>query len=119
MPQLIEGHQASLHWIHTQALCTTQDVFSRTVTVLRHQGNVYCMDAACSHMGGPLGAEGDIEDFDGRSCIRCPWHGRKVRRDTLPERQLYLNETRACMQLPCDGNISGGITDASASMSTV
>jgi hypothetical protein len=24
-------------------------------------------------MGGPL-EEGDIEDFDGRKCVVCPWH---------------------------------------------
>ena len=33
----------------------------------------YCMDAACSHEGGPL-EQGDIEDFDGDLRIVCPWH---------------------------------------------
>lgn len=30
-------------------------------------------------MGGPLGEQGDIEDIEGSACIRCPWHGRRVR----------------------------------------
>lgn len=37
------------------------------------------MDSVCSHMGGPLGEQGDIEDIEGSACIRCPWHGRRVR----------------------------------------
>lgn len=31
--------------------------------------------------GGPL-HEGDIEDTDGSSCIRCPWHGYYVQLDS-------------------------------------
>lgn len=37
------------------------------------QNTFYCMDAACSHEGGPL-EQGDIEDFDGELKIVCPWH---------------------------------------------
>mmetsp|Transcript_4961 Transcript_4961/g.12435 ORF Transcript_4961/g.12435 Transcript_4961/m.12435 type:complete len:566 (+) Transcript_4961:121-1818(+) len=33
----------------------------RYVTVVRHEGDYYCIDSNCYHMGGPLGA-GDIED---------------------------------------------------------
>ncbi|XP_010875165.4 Rieske domain-containing protein [Esox lucius] len=31
----------------------------------------------CCHSGGPL-QEGDIEEFDGRICIVCPWHKYKI-----------------------------------------
>lgn len=33
----------------------------------------YALGAVCSHEGGPL-EQGDIEDFDGREKIVCPWH---------------------------------------------
>ena len=32
----------------------------------------------CNHMQGQLG-DGDIEELDGVTCIRCPAHGRRVR----------------------------------------
>ncbi|XP_034152160.1 Rieske domain-containing protein-like isoform X2 [Esox lucius] len=35
------------------------------------------MDMRCYHSGGPL-QEGDIEEFDGRICIVCPWHKYKI-----------------------------------------
>eukprot|EP01104_Vermistella_antarctica_P002428 TRINITY_DN1266_c0_g1_i2.p2 TRINITY_DN1266_c0_g1~~TRINITY_DN1266_c0_g1_i2.p2 ORF type:complete len:112 (-),score=8.99 TRINITY_DN1266_c0_g1_i2:171-506(-) len=38
-------------------------------------------DARCYHMGGPLD-EGDIEDFDGRLCVKCPWHRYIIDLDT-------------------------------------
>lgn len=44
---------------------------------------IYCIDAICYHMGGPLGA-GDIEDLcldNEISCgpiIKCPWHFHKI-----------------------------------------
>lgn len=31
------------------------------------------MDSACYHHGGPLEL-GDIEDFEGNTVIKCPWH---------------------------------------------
>jgi nitrite reductase/ring-hydroxylating ferredoxin subunit len=52
-----------------------KEVLGRSVTLLRHGGKVYCVDSLCSHMGGPLGQTGDIEDMqDGSACIKCPWH---------------------------------------------
>ncbi|XP_065191434.1 uncharacterized protein LOC135822561 [Sycon ciliatum] len=38
-----------------------------------HDGKFYSMDATCPHEGGPLEL-GDIEDFNGESCVMCPWH---------------------------------------------
>ena len=55
-----------------------QEVLGRTVTVLLHGGNIYALDSACFHMGGPVGEAGDIEELAGSACIVCPWHGRKV-----------------------------------------
>jgi nitrite reductase/ring-hydroxylating ferredoxin subunit len=45
----------------------------RRVAVFRHRSRLYAMDAACYHHGGPL-EQGDIEDFNGRPCVICPWH---------------------------------------------
>lgn len=33
-------------------------------------GNIYAIDATCSHRGGPL-EKGTLSDFN----IECPWHG--------------------------------------------
>lgn len=35
------------------------------------------MDMRCYHAGGPL-QHGDIEEFNGRQCIVCPWHKYKI-----------------------------------------
>jgi Rieske [2Fe-2S] domain len=57
-----------------------QEVYGRSVTLLRYGGKVFCVDSLCSHMGGPLGQTGDIEDMeDGSACIKCPWHNFRVR----------------------------------------
>ena len=45
----------------------------RYVSVIQHNGKLYCIDSTCYHNGGPL-AMGDIEDVDGEACIICPWH---------------------------------------------
>lgn len=45
----------------------------RYVTVLQHDGKLYCLDSVCFHAGGPLGL-GDIEELPGgHSCLKCPW----------------------------------------------
>ncbi|XP_053374241.1 uncharacterized protein LOC123532561 [Mercenaria mercenaria] len=36
-------------------------------------GRFYAMEAWCTHMGGPL-FEGDIEDYNGKCHVMCPWH---------------------------------------------
>ncbi|KAM4616467.1 Rieske domain-containing protein-like isoform 2-T2 [Polymixia lowei] len=50
---------------------------SRDILVLYHQGRLHAMDMRCYHAGGPL-QEGDIEEFNGRTCIVCPWHKYKI-----------------------------------------
>ncbi|XP_076857341.1 Rieske domain-containing protein [Brachyhypopomus gauderio] len=52
-------------------------VNGRDILVLYHQGAFYAMDVRCYHSGGPL-QDGDIEEFDGRLCIVCPWHKYKI-----------------------------------------
>ncbi|XP_046904473.1 Rieske domain-containing protein-like isoform X2 [Hypomesus transpacificus] len=49
----------------------------RDVLVLYYQGEFHAMDLRCYHSGGPLQG-GDIEDFNGRKCIVCPWHKYKI-----------------------------------------
>ncbi|XP_013872834.1 Rieske domain-containing protein [Austrofundulus limnaeus] len=49
----------------------------REVLVLYHQGQLYAMDTRCYHSGGDL-QDGDIEEFNGRLCIVCPWHKYKI-----------------------------------------
>ncbi|KAM4578994.1 Rieske domain-containing protein-like isoform 1-T3 [Fundulus diaphanus] len=50
---------------------------SRDVLVMYHQGQLYALDMRCYHAGGPL-QNGDIEEFNGRLCIVCPWHKYKI-----------------------------------------
>lgn len=54
-----------------------KSVAGRDVLVLSHQGEFYAMDVRCYHSGGPL-HKADIEEFDGRKCIVCPWHKYKI-----------------------------------------
>ncbi|XP_072243069.1 Rieske domain-containing protein [Leuresthes tenuis] len=49
----------------------------RDVLVLHHQGQLHAMDTRCYHSGGAL-QNGDIEEFNGRLCIVCPWHKYKI-----------------------------------------
>ncbi|XP_008292654.1 Rieske domain-containing protein-like [Stegastes partitus] len=49
----------------------------RDVLVLHHQGQLHAMDVRCYHAGGAL-QHGDIEEFNGRLCIVCPWHKYKI-----------------------------------------
>ncbi|XP_029019344.1 Rieske domain-containing protein [Betta splendens] len=49
----------------------------RDVLVLYHQGKLHAMDMHCYHSGGAL-QHGDIEEFNGRMCIVCPWHKYKI-----------------------------------------
>ncbi|XP_033476138.1 Rieske domain-containing protein [Epinephelus lanceolatus] len=49
----------------------------RDVLVLHHQGQLHAMDVRCYHSGGAL-QYGDIEEFNGRLCIVCPWHKYKI-----------------------------------------
>ncbi|XP_040011548.1 Rieske domain-containing protein [Xiphias gladius] len=50
---------------------------SRDILVLYHQGKLHAMDMRCYHSGGAL-QYGDIEEFNGRLCIVCPWHKYKI-----------------------------------------
>ncbi|XP_028269775.1 Rieske domain-containing protein-like [Parambassis ranga] len=49
----------------------------RDVLVLYHHGKLHAMDMRCYHAGGVL-EHGDIEEFNGRLCIVCPWHKYKI-----------------------------------------
>ncbi|KAM4745502.1 Rieske domain-containing protein-like [Anableps anableps] len=49
----------------------------RDVLVIYHQGQLYALDMHCYHAGGLL-QNGDIEEFNGRLCIVCPWHKYKI-----------------------------------------
>ncbi|PNJ30991.1 RFESD isoform 5 [Pongo abelii] len=55
----------------------TAVVHDREVVIFYHKGEYHAMDIRCYHSGGPLHL-GDIEDFDGRPCIVCPWHKYKI-----------------------------------------
>ncbi|XP_052418539.1 Rieske domain-containing protein isoform X1 [Carassius gibelio] len=61
-----------------QARRVVKSVGERDVLVIYHKGDFYAIDVRCYHSGGPL-QEGDIEkDFDGRTCLVCPWHKYKI-----------------------------------------
>lgn len=55
----------------------TAVVHDREVVIFYHKGEYHAMDIRCYHSGGPLHL-GEIEDFDGRPCIVCPWHKFKI-----------------------------------------
>ncbi|KAM5168789.1 Rieske domain-containing protein isoform 3-T6 [Callospermophilus lateralis] len=55
----------------------TAVVHDREVVIFYHRGEYHAMDIRCYHSGGPLHL-GEIEDFDGRPCIVCPWHKYKI-----------------------------------------
>lgn len=42
----------------------------RTYALFKADGNVYCLDNHCTHLGGPL-CEGTLQGF----VVQCPWHG--------------------------------------------
>jgi nitrite reductase/ring-hydroxylating ferredoxin subunit len=46
------------------------DVGGKAVLLVLIDGQVYAMDAICSHKGGPL-EQGTVQDCS----IVCPWHG--------------------------------------------
>ena len=57
-------------------------VAGRFVSIVRGRASkLYCIDAVCYHMGGPL-TIGDIEEVNGEICIKCPWHHYNVTLDT-------------------------------------
>ncbi|KAI9915678.1 hypothetical protein PsorP6_007784 [Peronosclerospora sorghi] len=58
---------------HGSKKCITLPGSQRSVMLLNVQGQVFCIDQACYHHGGPL-ANGDIEELGGKLTIKCPWH---------------------------------------------
>jgi ferredoxin-NADP reductase/nitrite reductase/ring-hydroxylating ferredoxin subunit len=45
------------------------DVEGKPIVLAKIHGNVYAMDAVCSHEGGPL-EDGSLEGYE----LKCPWH---------------------------------------------
>ncbi|KAL7706167.1 Rieske [2Fe-2S] domain/Rieske-like [2Fe-2S] domain containing protein [Lotmaria passim] len=62
----------------------------RNIAVVCYKGQLYAIDNACYHHGGPL-LRGDIEEMGGHPCIVCPWHSYKIALDT--GEGLYLGIT--------------------------
>jgi nitrite reductase/ring-hydroxylating ferredoxin subunit len=46
----------------------------KEVMVINRNGQLFCLQARCTHAGAPL-AEGTIEEY----ILTCPWHGSKFR----------------------------------------
>ncbi len=40
------------------------------ILVVKYAGQIYCLQARCTHAGAPL-AEGELKD----DVLQCPWHG--------------------------------------------
>eukprot|EP00475_Leptophrys_vorax_P017591 TRINITY_DN24211_c0_g1_i1.p1 TRINITY_DN24211_c0_g1~~TRINITY_DN24211_c0_g1_i1.p1 ORF type:complete len:253 (+),score=44.46 TRINITY_DN24211_c0_g1_i1:86-760(+) len=49
---------------------------------------VYALDEFCYHEGGPLSA-GDIEDWNGVACVKCPYHSYAI---ALTNGERYLQD---------------------------
>ncbi|KAG5477346.1 hypothetical protein LSCM4_04565 [Leishmania orientalis] len=54
---------------------------TRNIAVICHRDELYAIDNACYHHGGPL-LLGDIEEMGGHPCVVCPWHNYKIALDT-------------------------------------
>ncbi|CAM39162.1 conserved hypothetical protein [Leishmania braziliensis MHOM/BR/75/M2904] len=54
---------------------------TRNIAVVCHRNELYAIDNACYHHGGPL-LLGDIEEMGGHPCIVCPWHSYRIALDT-------------------------------------
>lgn len=54
---------------------------TRNIAVVCHRDQLYAIDNACYHHGGPL-LRGDIEEMGGHPCIICPWHSYRIALDT-------------------------------------
>ena len=52
-----------------EAILLRVDVEGKPIVLAVAQGNVYAMDAVCSHEGGPL-EDGSLEGYE----LTCPWH---------------------------------------------
>ncbi|XP_057688483.1 Rieske domain-containing protein-like [Corythoichthys intestinalis] len=82
-PSLPLRPQASSHFVGKRddiirrGRITTLVNKCRDVLVVYHQGEFHAMDMRCYHAGGAL-EQGDIEEFNGRVCIVCPWHKYKI-----------------------------------------
>ncbi|XP_064606430.1 Rieske domain-containing protein-like [Liolophura sinensis] len=63
----------------------------RDVVIFQRKDKYYAMDAHCFHQGGALYA-GDIEDIDGRPCVKCPSHRYRICIEN-GERFMELHET--------------------------
>ena len=48
------------------------EAFGKSVLLSMVNGEVYAIDAVCSHEGGPL-EDGILDGFE----VECPWHGSK------------------------------------------
>ncbi|KAL4623184.1 Rieske domain-containing protein-like [Arapaima gigas] len=55
----------------------TKFINGRDVLVLYYNGVFHAMDMRCYHSGGPL-QNGDIEEFNDKLCVVCPWHKYKI-----------------------------------------
>jgi nitrite reductase/ring-hydroxylating ferredoxin subunit len=68
------------------------EVFGKSILLSMVNGEVYAIDAVCSHEGGPL-EDGILDGFE----IECPWHGSRfdVRTDHfLNHTGIYWPQTR-------------------------
>ncbi|RLN31616.1 hypothetical protein BBJ28_00005554 [Nothophytophthora sp. Chile5] len=61
--------------------CVQLPSSERSVMLLNIRGQVYCMDQACYHHGGPL-MNGDIEEMGGKVTVKCPWHAYHIAVET-------------------------------------
>jgi nitrite reductase/ring-hydroxylating ferredoxin subunit len=76
--KVAELHELELPKTSTGVSKKKLNVGGRHILLYRLSATEYSsLDATCYHMGGPL-VQGDIEEFDGRLCVTCPWHRYKI-----------------------------------------
>src|SRR5712692_9036099 len=71
----------------------------KTVVLSMVNGEVYAIDAVCSHEGGPL-EEGTLEGYE----VECPWHGSKFDVRTGKVTRAPARRSESTYELRVDGN---------------
>ena len=102
----------------------TRDSRGRKVTVIRLSQNEFvAFDSLCYHMAGQLGDHGDIEDYNGATCLTCPSHKHRINlrdgtrmdvSETHPDYGRVVQRVFKCWVDPSDRMVNVALTATSS-----
>lgn len=75
------------------------DAFGKSVLLSMVNGEVYAIDAVCSHEGGPL-EDGILDGFE----VECPWHGSRFEIRTGEVRNPPADTPQLAYEVKIDGD---------------